>query len=138
MNPGENRVSVLDNQVHSGPRAGSGLEASFDTLLHSPKARAAETAELPLPLLRGQRKEIAFLAQPPPKQLLKLLTEGAGALVGHQPWLGQMLAWLVPGEPGPGERFVFNKGGVAILEAEPQPGGMRLVSLLPPEVLRAV
>jgi phosphohistidine phosphatase len=58
------------------------------------------------------------------------------AVVGHEPWLGELIALLTTGESRHGETIPLKKGGVAILEGAPTPGGMTLRALLPPRVSR--
>jgi phosphohistidine phosphatase len=60
------------------------------------------------------------------------------AIVGHQPWLSDVLAWLV-GAPRDGAeaRFPLRKGAVARLEGAPEPGAMSLTALFQPRDLRA-
>ncbi len=120
-----------------------GLEAlgvEFTLLLTSPKRRALETAELLADLLEGESRVTPHLALPPSEELLREIPgEGRVALVGHEPYLSQLLAWLLLGDPAPagGEgRFVLKKGGVAWLEGVPRPGGMVLKALIPPKVFR--
>ncbi len=57
------------------------------------------------------------------------------ALVGHEPWLSELLARLLgASEEGPLE---FKKGGVAIVEVSGRlEGGGRLVAYLPPRLMR--
>lgn len=115
-----------------------GLEAlgvRFDRLLHSPRRRAVETAELLASLVDGECEVSALLTAAPSDELLAQLHGRTVALVGHEPHLSALLAWLLVGAPGRGA-FVLKKGGVARLEGKPAPGGMRLVALLPPKVLR--
>lgn len=119
-----------------------GVELTF--LLTSPKRRALETAELLAGLLEGESRVTPHLAEPPgPALLEEIPQEGRVALVGHEPYLSQLLAWLLFGDflgdqapPGAGERFLLKKGGVAWLEGTPRPGGMVLRALLPPRVFR--
>ena len=111
------------------------LGLHFDAVLHSPKLRALETAELLAPL--ADRLEVtALLAQPPSPTLLEALKGKTLAVVGHEPWLSRLLAWLATGQAELGEHFTLRKGGVALLEGTPVPKGMRLAALLPPRVLR--
>ena len=56
----------------------------------------------------------------------------------HQPWLGELLAWLTVGDRALGAAFDVKKAGVAHLTGDPRPGGMRLLALLPSSVLRAI
>ena len=104
----------------------------FDRIYHSPKLRAVQTADLLRPLLAGEFEVTPLLAAPPDIELLHILRT---ALVGHEPWLSELCAYLILGERR-GEMFVFKKGGVAHLEGLPSPGVMRLLALLPPRLLR--
>lgn len=115
-----------------------GLEAlgiGFDQLLHSPWLRAVETADLLAPLLDGERRVSPGLASAPTPALLRELTGERIALVGHEPWMGDLLAWLTVGEAEEGRAFLFKKGGVAWIEGDPRPGRMVMRALLPPKVL---
>ena len=58
------------------------------------------------------------------------------AAVGHEPWMGELCAWLVTGDPDLGDRFPFKKAGVAMLEGTPEPGGCALRAIWPPKTLR--
>jgi phosphohistidine phosphatase len=60
------------------------------------------------------------------------------AVVGHEPWLGELIGWLTAGDPRAGEALVIKKGSVSWLEGSAVPGGMSLRALLPPRVLRAL
>ncbi len=117
------------------------LDLRVDRILSSPWRRAAETADLALGLLRaGGAAEVApHLAQPPGAELLaQISTTGVArvAVIGHEPWLGELCALLLHGERRLGEAIPLKKGGVAHLEGTATPGGMRLQALLPPRVLR--
>jgi phosphohistidine phosphatase len=117
------------------------LDLRIDRILSSPWRRAAETADLALPLLRagGSASVCAHLTQAPRSELLSAIAEAAvprGAVIGHEPWLGELIALLTTGEPRHGETIPLKKGGVAILEGAATPGGMSLGALLPPKVLR--
>ena len=107
----------------------------FDRVLHSPKLRALQTAELLQPLCEGELASTPLLAKEPDVELWKLLEGERLAVVGHEPHLSALLSWLVTGEPS-GEHFELKKGAVAQLEGEPGPAGMRLCALLQPKVLR--
>lgn len=111
------------------------LGLHFERVLHSPKLRALETAELLSPLA-DQLEVTALLAEAPSPALLEALTGDTVALVGHEPWLSRLLAWLTVGDAALGPHFALRKGGVALLEGTPVPKGMRLAALLPPRVLR--
>ena len=119
----------------------AGLDLRLDRVYHSPWRRAEQTAALLAPILDGRAEPSELLAQPPTPELLALLAlhpEGRVGLVGHEPWLGELLAVLLTGGPEAGANLAFRKGGVAWLDGEPLPGGMTLRALLPPLVLRAL
>lgn len=113
----------------------------FDLVLHSPLLRAIETADLLTPLVDGETRVTPRLAEPPGFELLEHLTGDRTALVGHEPWLSELVFWLVTGwriheHPDHAPPFRLQKGAVAWLEGEPRPGAMTLVALLPPSALR--
>lgn len=119
-------------------RAVSGLErhgVGFQLLLHSPWLRAVQTAELLTPLLDGLTQVSLELAQPPTQALLDQFQGEAVAVVGHQPWLGELAGMLLGGE---GHRIEWRKGGLVWLRGEPKPGGACVVAVLPPRVLRGM
>ena len=83
----------------------------------------------------GELQPTALLSKEPSVELWNLLDGERLAVVGHEPHLTALLSWLVTGEPT-GGNFVLKKGGVAQLEGQPEPAGMRLCTLLTPRVLR--
>ncbi|HEY1086687.1 MAG TPA: histidine phosphatase family protein [Archangium sp.] len=111
------------------------LGVRFDRVLHSPKRRAVETAELLAPILDGELVSTPLLARAPGVELWALLTSERLGVVGHEPHLSALLSWLITGEAD-GSAFELKKGGVAQLEGEPSPGGMKLKALFTPRVLR--
>ena len=113
------------------------LGLGFELVLHSPWLRAAQTAELLAPLA-GVVTPCEHLAAPPSAALLDCCTTDPTALVGHEPWLSELLAWLLTGRREHAAAFALKKGAVALLEGEPRPGEMRLVALHPPKTLRAL
>ena len=115
------------------------LDLRVERLLHSPWRRADETAELLEPLLprgRARREACEHLAAPPGRELLAALRGERLAVVGHEPWLTQLVAMLSTGSQRAGSALELKKGGVAWLEGEPRPGGMGLRALLTPRALR--
>lgn len=104
---------------------------------HSPWLRAVETAALLTPVLKGDLLPTLALARPPDAALLRGINQTPAALVGHEPWMSELLAWLVTGSAA-GATFAFKKGGVAWLEGPLRPGSMVLRAHLPPKVLRAL
>ncbi|ADD27959.1 phosphohistidine phosphatase SixA [Meiothermus ruber] len=111
------------------------LGVRLDRLYHSPKLRAVQTAELLVPLLEGQTEVTPYLAAEPSMALLETLQGSSVALVGHEPWIGELCAWLVTGRQE-GRAFPFKKGGVALLEGLPQPGQMWLRGFWAPRLWR--
>jgi len=108
----------------------------FDRLYHSPLLRAVETADLCSRLVSGETVVTPALAEPPGEALLRSLEGESVALVGHEPHLSELLALLVVGPGAPSRGFAFRKGGVAIVEGAPRPGGMTLLAFLPPRLPR--
>lgn len=105
---------------------------------HSPWLRAVETAALLAPVLQGELMPTQALARPPEAELLLEIDQTPVALVGHEPWMSELLSWLITGSLAAGAMFAFKKGGVAWLEGPLRPGGMVLRAYLPPKVLRAL
>lgn len=108
----------------------------FDRLYHSPLVRAVQTAELLRPLLDGAMVALPDLAKAPDEEMLAHLEGARVAVVGHEPHLGALVAWLVAGDAERGERFAFKKGGFAVLAGELRPGAMTLQALVAPKLLR--
>jgi len=61
---------------------------------------------------------------------------GTVAVVGHEPWLGELIALLAFGDTRHGEVIPLKKGGIAWLDGDAIPGGAILRALLPPRLLR--
>ena len=126
-------------QVVTGLRR---LGLRLDRIDHSPLRRAAQTAVLLEPLLRGggTSQARAELARSPSPALLEALRRDLHcdcvAAVGHEPWTGELIAWLLLGSRRHAAAFALRKGGAAWLRGRPEPGGMRLVALLAPSMLR--
>lgn len=90
----------------------AGEDVRFDVLLHSPWRRAVETAELLVPLTRGRTEVVSALAAPPGPELDAALVGTRVALVGHEPWLGQLVARLTHAPEG---LLLWKKGGLVWL-----------------------
>jgi phosphohistidine phosphatase len=122
------------------------LDWCFDRILTSPWTRALETAELLAPVTDGPTIVTDLLTDKPRPELFALIAEvnapprkrHATAVVGHEPWLSELVAWLAFGDPHHGEAIAFKKGGVVWLEGTAVPGGMMLRAMLPPKLLRAM
>ncbi|WP_027883108.1 phosphohistidine phosphatase SixA [Meiothermus rufus] len=111
------------------------LGVTFDHLYHSPLLRAVQTADLLVGLLEGKSQVTPHLATEPGPELLQELYGETVALVGHEPWLGQLCAWLLTGQKE-ASSFPFKKGGVALLQGSPHPGQMQLLGFWSPKLLR--
>ena len=83
-----------------------------DRVLHSPWRRAVETAVLLRPLLRGGSEVCAERAGAPTPALLGRLRGDRLAVVGHQPWLGELVALLTGAPSG---LIDWKKGGLVWL-----------------------
>jgi phosphohistidine phosphatase len=121
------------------------LKIRPEIVLSSPMRRALETATIVSDGLGGVRVELLpelgqgssgpadiLAALDPYKQMEEV------ALVGHQPWLGQLASFMLTGSSDC--RIDFKKGGVVCLEGTPDQEGDRFVLLwsLPPKVLRSL
>lgn len=106
-------------------------------VLHSPLRRARETAEILAQALAAPLEPCPELAEAPSAELLAQLHGENVALVGHEPWLSALTAWLVAGRRELGPAFAFERGGCALLEGRPVPGEARLLAFLPPYALQA-
>ncbi len=116
------------------------LDLRVGDVLHSPWLRAVQTAELLAPIASGELITTPLLADDPRTALLRLASasavKGCVAMVGHQPWMSELLAWLAMGTPRAGDNIVFKKGGVAWLRGSLNPGTMELRGLFTPKSLR--
>lgn len=114
------------------------LDLRFERVLTSPWVRARDTAARLGPVCDAPPIATELLCQSPRAELLALIAEQphTTAVVGHEPWLGELIAWLAFGDTRHGEALVLKKAGVAWLEGSTVPGGMMLRGLLPPSVLR--
>lgn len=105
------------------------LDVHFDRVLCSPWLRAVQTAEM-LDALGGPRLESPHLAGEPGEDLLQALDGSRVAVVGHEPWLGDLVTWLITGDVAGLPVVELKKGAVVWLCGEPDPGGMKLRSYL--------
>jgi phosphohistidine phosphatase len=122
------------------------LDWCFDRVLTSPWKRALATAELLAPITDGPTIATELLCDKPRPELFALIAETSGpqpkghatAIVGHEPWLSELIAWLAFGDPHHGEALDLKKGGVVWLDGTAVPGGMMIRAMLPPKLLRAL
>lgn len=116
------------------------LDIRFQRILTSPWKRAAQTARQLAPIAASEPVVTDLLTQPPRAELLALIAEGGTttAVVGHEPWLGELAAWLAFGDSRHGDALSIKKCGVIWLEGTAIPGGMQIRAAIPPRVLRAL
>ena len=124
-------------QVVRGLRA---LDIRFERVLTSPWKRAVQTAKLLRPIANAAPIATELLTQPPRAEIVALIAEQGAttAVVGHEPWLGELVAWLAFGDTRFGDAIAIKKSGVVWLEGTAVPGGMQLRAAIPPKLLRAL
>jgi len=112
------------NRLRIAARAMEELGLSFDLILSSPFLRAKQTAEIIAKDLK-LRKKLAFSDDLTPAGNPRLLIQQLNQfrpepesvlLVGHEPYLGKLLALLAAGNTS--LEIDFKKGGLCKLEAE--------------------
>ena len=106
----------------------------FESVWSSPWRRAIQTAELMNPLTSGPIETTQLLSRTPGRRLLERLASHGGryrslALVGHEPWLSELVSLLLLGTGESADAFRLGKGSVCVLEGEPRPACMTLRSL---------
>jgi len=122
------------------------LRWCFDRIITSPWRRAAHTAELLAPVSTGEPIETELLCKSPTTELLAMIGEVTApekkrhgtAIVGHEPWLGELVAWLAFGEARRGDGLELKKGGVVWLVGSAAAGGMSIRAIVTPKILRAL
>ena len=124
-------------RVVRGMRA---LDIRFDRVLTSPWKRAVQTAKVLEALSAEPPITSELLTQPPRSELLAQIAERneTTAVVGHEPWLGELVAWLAFGDTKHGDALQIKKAGVLWLDGSAVPGGMQIRAILPPKFLRAL
>lgn len=118
------------------------LGLRFDRLFASPYTRAAETAAPLTPQSREGRLELlAELSGDDYAQLLGTLRgswrrrDRSAALVGHEPYLGELLSYLLCGDTGVlSTRFA--KGMLVRIDGPLKAGQMELRSALTPALIK--
>lgn len=118
------------------------LGVTFDVILTSPLVRAVETADILAAAYRpAPGRDVCPLLAPgtPPARMAAGLEAWAGkrhvALVGHEPDLGQLAAWLI----GAQHPLPFKKGGACRIDvpALPPSRNGQLIWFATPRMLRA-
>ena len=115
----------------------------FGRVLTSPWIRAASTADLLAPVSDGKPIETPLLTEAPRPELLAMIAESstdsrkqATAVVGHEPWLGELISLLAFGDTEHAEPLLIKKGGVVWLEGTAVASGMMIRAVLPSSLLR--
>jgi len=120
-----------------------GLDVKLDLVLTSPLTRAMETAEL---LVSGLKPTPALKPLPAlapgvaPAKVAEAIVADRGvraiAIVGHEPGLGELAAWLI----GARHPLPFKKGGICRIDVTELPPGRtgQLVWFATPKMLRAL
>jgi phosphohistidine phosphatase len=112
------------NRLRTTAKAMEALDLSFDLILSSPFRRAKQTAEIIAKNFK-LRKKLAFSDNLTPAGNPRLLIQQLNQfrpepenvlLVGHEPYLGQLIALLAAGNTR--LEIDFKKGGLCKLEAE--------------------
>jgi phosphohistidine phosphatase len=122
------------------------MDCQFARVLTSPWRRALRTTELLAPISDHDPITTELLCRSPTQELLAQISEVTGpakpergtAVVGHEPWLGELIAWLTFGDPKLGDSLELKKGGLAWLVGSAVPGGMELRAIVTPKLLRAM
>jgi phosphohistidine phosphatase len=109
-----------------------------ERVYHSPWLRAVATAEELIATVESEPVATRRLAEAPSPALLRELKGECVAVVGHQPWLGELVELLVLGRASSGAWLELGKGAIVWLEGEARPGEMVVRAVLPPKVLRAL
>jgi phosphohistidine phosphatase len=131
------------NRLRAAARAMKKLALSFDLILSSPFLRAKQTAEIIAKDLK-LRKQLAFSDDLTPAGNPRLLIQQLNQcrpepesvlLVGHEPYLGKLVALLASGNTS--LEIDFKKGGLCKLEVEFLQYGRcaKLVWLLTPRLM---
>ena len=121
------------------------LDIPFDVLLTSPLARARQTVDIVAAALGGETRVEEISSLKPDSSLAQLLADLSRyqehnhvLLVGHEPFLSEVLSFVLAGEVGPQIQLEFKKGALCRAETDsvlsPQPG--RLHWFLTPKQLR--
>ncbi len=114
------------------------LEIQVDCVISSPWRRARQTASALEPV--ADQLEISdLMAQTPGQALLKMINEASSqhaslALVGHQPWMGELTSLLLTGSIDAARAFAFKKSSLYALDFAPNDCYLKFV--LTPGVLR--
>ncbi len=123
--------------------AAGGLRTLFQPqlILTSPLLRAQQTAEIVAKACEAPIRVLDALGTGEHREVLAecaSLVESRVVLVGHEPWMGELLSLMLTGSDS-GLLVVFKKGAAALVDVE-QPGRElgKLEWMLQPSALRAL
>jgi phosphohistidine phosphatase len=129
-------------QAQALAAACTALDLRFDRLFTSPYTRAAETAgPLTSHTREGRLELLAELTGDDYAQLLEVLRrtrrrrDRVVALVGHEPYLGELLSYLLCGAKEALSTH-FSKGMLVRVDGPLRAGQLELRSALPPALLK--
>lgn len=114
------------------------LGVRLNRVYHSPWLRAVETADALIECIDAESVVTRRLVESPTPALLRDLAGDRVAVIGHQPWLGELVGLLIFGTREHSKWLELGKGGIAWLEGEPMPHRMVLRALLSPKMLRTM
>jgi phosphohistidine phosphatase len=123
------------------------LGIKYHTLVTSPLRRARDTGYT-LEHLADRLEVDELLANPPDAQILDFLgalevsleplpSSGPIALIGHQPYLGELIALMLCGDTALGRSFEVKKAALYALEWSGEHGG-RLKYVVTPDLTRHI
>jgi phosphohistidine phosphatase len=121
------------------------LEIPFDALLTSPLLRARQTADVVAPLIGLESQVEVISGLTPESSVDNLISDLTGyqnwehlLLVGHEPLLSQMMAFLLTGKKNQELGIELKKGGLCRIEIDGLPPDKpgKLHWLLAPKQLR--
>ena len=111
------------------------LGIRFDNIYTSPWKRALQTTAVLRSLCKNEPEVTEELTRAPRDRLLRQLDGDSVAVVGHEPWLTQLIAWCCNGSARGAHVYMLEKAGVAHLTGKPRAGRFMLVHLWGPEEL---
>lgn len=104
----------------------------FDAVYTSPWKRARQTAKALGPLCDSAPIETTALIRRPHATILSELHGKTIAVVGHEPWLTQLIALATTGDLGHARSFTLERAGIAHLHGPRKPGRLKLLGLWSP------
>ncbi len=129
-----------EHKVKQAVKGMKRLDIELERIIASPWQRARHTAELLAPICRAAPLGTEMLCQSPTAELLALIADRneTTGVVGHEPWLGELVAWLAFGDMRHHAALELKRSGVVWLEGTAVPGGMTVRAILPPSILARV